>query len=196
MDTRQVAVCSTIHRVYNDKTGKVNKLVKTDAGFQRQQFDCPTPVMEYNRCMGGVDHSDQLIQYYSVQHKTYRWCWHLLYHFLDIATTNSYILNKELRKEKPTMPELTHKEFMETLVAELWEVPLHIPPPKASDRHLPVPCCDPGCNPQAALPPRDASSLCCVPRWKRSRETRERKNKGQRTHHGSARLVMSPSAYR
>ncbi|GLD62686.1 piggyBac transposable element-derived protein 4 [Lates japonicus] len=75
--------------------------------------------MDYNKYMGGVGLSDQLIQYYSVCRKTNKWYRTLLWHFVDIATTNSYILYKEqcsASKKKP----MSHLEFMEELAAGLW----------------------------------------------------------------------------
>ncbi|XP_044070729.1 uncharacterized protein LOC122884638 isoform X2 [Siniperca chuatsi] len=72
--------------------------------------------------MGGADPSDQLIQYYSAQHETMRW-----YDFLDRASTNSFILHKEL---------VTHRASMEELT--LWQASPHScsPPPAGQ---LPVP---------------------------------------------------------
>lgn len=78
----------------------------------------PTPVVEYNKHMGGVDLSDQLIQYTSAHHKAHRWYKTMFLHFVDIATCNSYILHKELCKEQNTTP-LTHRDFMEELCAQL-----------------------------------------------------------------------------
>ncbi|CAM4557326.1 unnamed protein product [Leuciscus chuanchicus] len=126
MDTREVSVCSTLHTAYSGNA--VQRRVKQQYGsWTRTSIPCPTPVMEYNEHMGGVDHSDQLIQYYSAQHKTMRWYRHLFYHFLDIATTNSYILHKELCLAQQTTP-MTHKAFMEELTGELCGKPLHTAP--------------------------------------------------------------------
>lgn len=87
MDTREVSVCSTIHTAYAGET--VQRHVKgRDGQWQTQRFPSPTPVTEYNKHMGGVDLSDQLIQYYSVHHRTTRWYKVLFQHFLDIAATN------------------------------------------------------------------------------------------------------------
>lgn len=90
--------------------------------------------------MGGVDLSNQLIQYYSVHHKTMHWYWTIFLHFLDISATNAYILYRELAKEKQQTP-LRHRKFLEQLTAELCGVTDDIPPtPRAPQQHLPVPC--------------------------------------------------------
>ncbi|XP_056108147.1 piggyBac transposable element-derived protein 4-like [Rhinichthys klamathensis goyatoka] len=137
MDTREVSVCSTLHTAHSGNT--VQRRVKQqDGSWTKTSIPCPTPVLAYNEHMGGVDHSDQLIQYYSAQHKTMRWYRHLFYHFLDIATTNSYILHKELCLAQQTTP-MTHRAFMEELTAELCGKPLHTAPVPVPAGHIPVP---------------------------------------------------------
>ena len=64
-----------------------------------KSFPPPSPVMEHNKLMGGVDLSDQLIQYYTTQHKTLKWYRKLFLHFLDIAATSTYILPKEIMQQ-------------------------------------------------------------------------------------------------
>ncbi|KAF3837716.1 hypothetical protein F7725_009484 [Dissostichus mawsoni] len=110
MDTREVAVCSTIHEAYSGNTVQRRQKQK-DGSWTRVETPCPTPVAEYNAHMGGVDLSDQLIQYYSAKHKTMRWYRSLFDNFLDIATTNSYIMYKEVRLSQQKKP-MTHKAFM------------------------------------------------------------------------------------
>ncbi|XP_055770938.1 piggyBac transposable element-derived protein 4-like [Salvelinus fontinalis] len=68
MDTREVVMCSSIHKSI------------------------------YNKSMGGVDLSDALIGYYNVLHKTTKWYRTLFYHFIDIAVVNAFVLQKEMAK--------------------------------------------------------------------------------------------------
>ncbi|XP_056107732.1 piggyBac transposable element-derived protein 4-like [Rhinichthys klamathensis goyatoka] len=96
MDTREVSVCSTIHPAYTRDTAQ--RRVKTQDTWRTTTFPCPTPVTEYNKHMGGVDLSDQLLQYYTTQHKTMKWYRKIFLHFLDIASTNSFIVHKELHE--------------------------------------------------------------------------------------------------
>lgn len=137
MDTREVSVCSTVHPAYSGNT--VERRVRSqDKSWSKKSIPCPTPVAEYNRHMGGVDLSDQLIQYYSVHQKGMKWYRTLLYHFIDIAATNSYLLHKELCQERQETP-LTHRAFQEQLTAQLCGVTVELPPHQAEHGHVPVP---------------------------------------------------------
>ncbi|XP_030288308.1 piggyBac transposable element-derived protein 4-like [Sparus aurata] len=139
MDTREVTICSTIHSAYSGCT--VNRRVKTPEGqWAVKSIPCPTPVVDYNKYMEGFDLSDQVIHYYSVHHKSMRWYGTLFYHFLDIAATNSYLLHKEICREKQEEP-MTHRAFLEELTAQLCGVSVVIPPAKAQSSHLPVAIC-------------------------------------------------------
>ncbi|KAI2661035.1 PiggyBac transposable element-derived protein 4 [Labeo rohita] len=56
----------------------------------------------------------QLLQYYTAQHKTMKWYRKIfVLHFLDITATNAFTVHKELYGN------LSHKEFMEQLITEL-----------------------------------------------------------------------------
>uniref|UniRef100_A0A671SK44 PiggyBac transposable element-derived protein domain-containing protein n=1 Tax=Sinocyclocheilus anshuiensis TaxID=1608454 RepID=A0A671SK44_9TELE len=116
-DKHLVSVCSTIHAAYTGDT--VQRRVKTQNGWRTKSFPCPAPVTAYNQQMGGVDLSDQLLQYYSTQHKTMKWYRKLFLHFLDIAATNAFIVHKELY--------------------ELCGVSQKIPPKRTSVDHVPFP---------------------------------------------------------
>lgn len=137
MDAQEVSVCSTIHSVFNGETIQ-RKVKTTKQTWTTQTFSCPTPIFEYNKHMGGVDLSDQLIQYYTTQHKTMKWYRKLFLHFLDIAATNAYILHKAFASRQ-LRPALTHKAFMEELTAQLCGMSKKIPLKQASCDHIPVP---------------------------------------------------------
>ncbi|XP_060788789.1 piggyBac transposable element-derived protein 4-like [Neoarius graeffei] len=141
MDTQEVSVCSTIHAAYTGDV--VQRRVKSRKGvWSTQSVPCPKPVVEYNKYMGGVDLSDQLIQYFTAQHKTVKWYKKLFLHFLDVAATNAFILHKELMQNMQK-ERMSQKQFMEELTAQLCGVPLTFQPPKApvqtaGETHMPV----------------------------------------------------------
>ncbi|KAJ8333473.1 hypothetical protein SKAU_G00414810 [Synaphobranchus kaupii] len=64
--------------------------------------------------MGGVDLSDALLKYYSIRRNTMKWYKALLFHFIDVAVVNGFLLHKELAAQKQRRP-LTHKRFRELL---------------------------------------------------------------------------------
>ncbi|CAL1596266.1 unnamed protein product [Knipowitschia caucasica] len=136
MDSREVSICSTIHPAYTGKTVR-RRFKETVDNWVTKDIPCPQPIMDYNKYMGGVDLSDQLIQYYSVHHTTKRWYRTLFFHFMDIAATNAYLLHKELSQEKGDKP-MTHRGFLEELTAQLCGVSVMVPPVKAPAQHLPV----------------------------------------------------------
>ncbi|KAL1247914.1 hypothetical protein QQF64_023290 [Cirrhinus molitorella] len=124
MDTQVVSVCSTIHAAYTGE--RVQKRVKAQDTWKTKSFPCPAPVSAYNKHMGSVDLSDQLLQYYAAQHKTMKWYRKVFLHFLDIAATNAFILHKELYGN------MNHSQFMEELIAELCGVSEKMAPKQTS----------------------------------------------------------------
>ncbi len=131
MDTQVVSVCSTIHAAYTGE--RVQRKIKAQHTWKAKSFPCPAPVTAYNQHVGGVDLSDQLLQYYAAQHKTMKWYRKIFLHFLDIAANNAFILHKEL------LGNMTHDQFMEELIAELCGVPQKVAPKQFSTDDMPVP---------------------------------------------------------
>ena len=60
----------------------------------RGEISKPHMVEEYNRYMGGVDKSDQLL-YYGFSHRTVKWWRQAFYHLLEVGAVNAYILYTE-----------------------------------------------------------------------------------------------------
>ena len=91
MDKRPVTLLSTIH----DDT-MVTKVRRTRlAPGGREEISKPHMVTEYNRYMGGVDKSDQLLSYYGFSHRTVKWWRRAFYHLLEVGVVNAYILYTE-----------------------------------------------------------------------------------------------------
>ncbi|XP_059392676.1 piggyBac transposable element-derived protein 4-like [Carassius carassius] len=131
MDTQVVSVCSTIHAAYTGD--RVKRKAKVQDRWKTKILPCPAPVSAYNHHMGGVDLSNQLLQFYTIQHKAMKWYRKVFLHFLDIASTNAFLLHKEL------IGNMTRKEFMEELIAELCGVSKKAEPEQSSTEHVPIP---------------------------------------------------------
>ncbi|KAJ8356523.1 hypothetical protein SKAU_G00193170 [Synaphobranchus kaupii] len=118
-DTREVSMCSSIHKAYSGKSVQ-RRARNPDGTWARRAVTIPEPVLEYNKYMGGIDLSDALIKYFSITQKCRHWYKKLFLHFVDIAVVNSYILHKEMAPEKQHKP-ITQKLFRETLCLQLAE---------------------------------------------------------------------------
>ncbi|KAJ8367959.1 hypothetical protein SKAU_G00079870 [Synaphobranchus kaupii] len=117
MDTREVKMCSTFHMAFQGDT-TVRNVRNTDGTWTSCRVPIPVSVREYNKFMGGVDLSDALLKYYRIRRKTMKWYKALLFHFIDVAVVNGFLLHKELAAQKQRRP-LTHKRFRELLVEQL-----------------------------------------------------------------------------
>ncbi|KAM6911587.1 piggyBac transposable element-derived protein 4-like [Lycodopsis pacificus] len=155
MDSREVAMCSTMHQAYSGQM--LGRKLKEAGEWQNKSIPVPDCIVDYNRSIGGVDLSDALIGFYSVRHKTLKWYKTFFYHFVDIATVNSYLLHKELFKlrQDPTQTKpITHKVFMEQLAKELLEF---------------------AGSSAVTTPPPASSSTICLPMFYENEGTRVRK---------------------
>lgn len=75
----------------------------------------PSVVVQYNKYMGGVDRSDQMVAYINTICKSFKWWKKVFFHTLAIAVLNSYLLFK---LDNPTT-NMTHRMFRKKLVSEL-----------------------------------------------------------------------------
>ena len=60
----------------------------------------PVVVEDYNQHMSGVDKLDQMMAYYSFLHKSVKWWRKVFFWVLEAAVVNSYIVYKELARER------------------------------------------------------------------------------------------------
>ncbi|XP_071158717.1 piggyBac transposable element-derived protein 4-like [Mytilus edulis] len=88
-DKKTVSVLSTIH---NESIGQVTRSVNVDGQFARQEFNCPSAIVDYTCNMGGVDKADQYIQYYCYHQKTLKWPKKVFFSLLEMVKFNAYRL--------------------------------------------------------------------------------------------------------
>lgn len=90
-DTKDVTVLSNCH---TDETTVVKRKAKDGT---RTEIPCPSMIEFYNKYMGGVDLSDQLVGLYDMDRKTRKWWKRVFYRLLMTAAVNSYIIFTELK---------------------------------------------------------------------------------------------------
>uniref|UniRef100_A0A3B4Y3E2 PiggyBac transposable element-derived protein domain-containing protein n=1 Tax=Seriola lalandi dorsalis TaxID=1841481 RepID=A0A3B4Y3E2_SERLL len=109
MDVREVSLCSTIHPVYSGDT--VERWSKTGDGPQQKiSVPRPTSATEYNKYMGGVDTSDQMIGTNTVHRKTRRWPIEYVLHEKTTGTSKKKlkdVINPLLNMKKRSLSDVT-----------------------------------------------------------------------------------------
>ena len=115
-DTKVVCVASTVH--LGNSKHQVKRRLKTSTGLEEVLVAIPDAIYDYNQHMGGVDLSDQLLQYFQTRRKTHKYWKTLFYHCIDIATTNAYILYRESLPSSQRS-KYDHKKFLADLVNDL-----------------------------------------------------------------------------
>lgn len=137
MDTREVAMCSTVHEAF---TGQVIKRpVKVGKGWIPKQFSCPDTVNDFNRNMVVADNSD--FTYCMPNRRVLFWHRIMFYHLLDLAVVNSYILYKEVMKVRGELTQpITQKMFRERLCKEMYKFAKGCDPNSASAPETPSLC--------------------------------------------------------
>ena len=56
----------------------------------------PNKIKQYSQYMKGVDKSNQLISYYEINRKTYKWWKRIFYQLIDVSIVNSFIIFKKI----------------------------------------------------------------------------------------------------
>ena len=127
-DTKCVTVGTNHHPGHS--TGTVERNWKEKGTRKKNDVPIPISIAEYNKFMGGVDRSDQMIQYYDVVRQTRKYWKTLFYHFIDLSIVNAYILHKTIFPDDKT----SHYQFRESLVRALCHYPveLHVTTPPGS----------------------------------------------------------------
>lgn len=108
-DKRDVRMLSTLNTAEVTDTGKVDRRTQ-------QPIRKPEVVQEYNKHMGGVDLSDQLMQYNCYTRRTLKYYKKLFFHLHHLAAVQGFIIYKKTTNNTPV---LLHRQFIHHLVKDL-----------------------------------------------------------------------------
>ena len=81
---------------------------RTKDGPMEKQI--PTPVLNYNANMGGVDLNDQLLTYYPIGRKSYKWWWCCFWYLLELSILNAFLLYQSMPRPRGSKP-MEHFQF-------------------------------------------------------------------------------------
>ena len=117
-DTKTVTLASTAYPAHSEKT--VERRVKDPVTGTSKTENVPCPLMleKYNKYMGGVDKSDQLISYHKISRRTVKYWKTTFFHLIDIAAVNSHILYNFIQLQKSEKP-MSENQFRDKLVLEI-----------------------------------------------------------------------------
>ena len=102
MDKRPITVLTTFHEA--DVVPRTRRTKHSSTG--QEVVHKPVAIVDYNRFMGGVDKSDQLLSYYMFHHRTVK-CWkRAAFHLLNLACVNAYIVYTETALSNKLIHEL------------------------------------------------------------------------------------------
>ncbi|KAL3218436.1 hypothetical protein MRX96_005942 [Rhipicephalus microplus] len=107
-DYRTVTIGSNKHSV--NPVGSCRRYDRKNKSFVEVQR--PSLVRVYNQSMGGVDRADQLLAFYRNDLKTKKWYKRVVFHLLDLAVVNSWLL---YRAPKGSSMQLAHYKLQITL---------------------------------------------------------------------------------
>ena len=101
-DNKVVSMLTTMHknisqRIFCSQRAKVN------GNFRKLEVSQPEVVRDYNKYMGGVDRSDQMIGKYKVLRRSSKFWKTIFYHMIDIAKVNSFIMFPDFRTRQQNL---------------------------------------------------------------------------------------------
>ena len=119
-DNQVVCCLSTTHPGHS--CGTVRRKCKniSTSSFEVQDVPIPLMIAQYNCYMGGVDKSDQLLQYHSSSRRATRYWKTLFYHMLDVAVTNAFVIYNWGRMEREEKA-ITENRFRDALILQIIE---------------------------------------------------------------------------
>ena len=112
-DRKVVHLLSTVDKAVKKTSGKINPATG-------QPVMRPEVVLNYDKYMGGVDRSDQLLTYSTFQAKTLKWWKRVTFHVISLTILNSYIVYKGVTADRvPMLQSLFRKKLIHELISSV-----------------------------------------------------------------------------
>ena len=138
-DHKPVAVLTTKHRATDEDVCQRRILNPETGHHELVDIRRPVAITNYNEFMGGEDIPDQLIGYYESLRPTRQYWKTLLFHFIDIAVMNSWVLFCLYREAHPDAIDRpnsnSHSDFIDALIRQLAGIPLNADVPVTGHGH-------------------------------------------------------------
>ena len=118
-DTKTVTVASTAFPAHSENT--VARRIKDPVTGLSGTKNVPCPLMleMYNKSIGGVDKSDQLISYHKISRRTNKYWKTIFFHYINIAVVNSHILYNFVCLQQARKP-VSEKVFRDKLILDIF----------------------------------------------------------------------------
>ena len=107
---------------------------KKQCGYVKMKY--PEVIKIYSHLMKGVDIGNQLISYYELKHKTYKWWKRILFHLIDISIVNSFIIYKKVICDKAMSQKNFRLEIIRAIAYKYGLFPVFKPLLKTNTMHL------------------------------------------------------------
>ncbi len=142
-DNSMVTMISSAYD-WKEPPGKVLRWNKEQKA--KTEVECPSPVIQYNKSMGGVDKLDFLMSLYRIHLKSKKWPLRVIFHFIDLAVVTSWLQYKRDCVSygiplKDQMPLLYFRLEISECLIKCGSIPLLLPSPGrprvVAQRHLP-----------------------------------------------------------
>ena len=117
-DNKVVCVMSTCHPGHSISTVRRKVKNPSDGTCQVQQVATPIMIENYNKFMGSVDKSDQLLSYHNTLRRTVCYWKMLFYHMLDIAVINSLVIYNWVAMEQDRKP-INESDYRDALILQI-----------------------------------------------------------------------------
>ena len=101
---------STVNTAQPTNTGKYEPV--TNLPIQKPHLN-----VEYDRYMGGVDHSDQMVSYTTFNCRTLKWWKRVTFHVINLAVVNAYLIYKEhVGAQNAVLPRIFRKKLIKQMI--------------------------------------------------------------------------------